>query len=866
MIKIIANNDSSMNGSVFTPNLKSAKPETDETPGTEPAQPDTVGELLLKIAQYSVLAIFGFIPLFFTPGLWASLGFDKVIFATVMCGLAVISMSLLALRRRQAKTVLPISLAIFWGVVGVAVLSALVSGDVQDALVGSVLGQQTAGFLLLMALVMTVTLVMQGSKIMTIKALAVFGCVSGVLLLYNILRIIFGAQLLSFGSFPGVTTSPIGGFNDLALFAGLIVLLGLITLLQLPLRGLTQWAVAVLIYMGLFVLAVVNFFSIWIIVGFFGLLLFVYLLSRDTLFIENQSEEKKQPISKVLLITTAIVCVMSALFIAGGEYAGNRVSALSNINYIEVRPSVEATINITKAVYNENIVFGIGPNRFSDAWRMHKDISINETFFWDTDFEAGFGYIPTLFATLGVTGVILLLAFHGYFLLLGYRMFLRNSIQDSYWYFFGIVSFAGAVFLWAMSYLYVPGVSILLLTAVFTGFTFVAYASTAPSAQKTVPLASSRQRGFFLMAAAIIIITTTVGTLSQVGEQYSAQAQFSESQAVATSAEEFEQVAFSSFQLFPDDRFVSTRAQIHLATLNSILAIAEPTEADQQRFINAAEQANSFAQQAVQADPTNPDNHAVLAAVYNALNAAGFEGADERANAALATAQALDPLNPAYKLLAAQIALRAGQVEQAKTEIAAALNLKRNYTQALYLSTQIDISEGNVESAIEKTRAIIALEPDNPTRYFQLGVLLLANENATAAINALQAAILRDAEYANARYFLGLAYIDAGQTDLALEQLERVQQTNQENQELTTLIEQVRSGEVENIPAASIEAPVNELGVNEGSNPTVPGGDNLDTDLITPVNTVPADEESAPASTSEPEPVAEPATSTPQTE
>jgi hypothetical protein len=76
----------------------------------------------------------------------------------------------------------------------------------------------------------------------------------------------------------------------------------------------------------------------------------------------------------------------------------------------------------------------------------------------------------------------------------------------------------------------------------------------------------------------------------------------------------------------------------------------------------------------------------------------------------------------------------------------------------------------------------------------------------------------------------------------------------------------VRSGEVENIPAASIEAPVNELGVNEGSNPTVPGGDNLDTDLITPVNTVPADEESAPASTSEPEPVAEPATSTPQTE
>jgi tetratricopeptide (TPR) repeat protein len=827
-----------MSGSVFTPNLKSVSTELEGSAETKSVKLDVVGGLLLNIAQYAMLTIFGFVTIFFTPGIWASLGFDKTIFAIVLCGIVLISMSLLALRSRNAQTVLPVSLGIFWGVVGVAWLSALLSGDIQDSIVGSVFGPQSAGFLTVMALVMTSTLVLQRSKIMTIKALAVFGCVSGLLLAYNVLRIIFGADFLPFGSFMEVTVSPIGGFNDLALFAGLVVVLGLITLLQLPLRGLTQGAVALLVYLGLFVLAVVNFFIIWVVIGFFGLLLFVYLLSKDTLFFDN-TEEEKLPLSKALLVTTAIVCVVSAVFIVSGEYAGNKISSLTDIEYIEVRPSIEATIDITKAVYSENILFGIGPNRFSDAWRLHKNTSINETIFWDTDFAAGSGYIPTLFVTLGALGGTLLVVFHLLFIRLGYRMFLKNGIRDSYWYYFGILSFTGAVFLWGMSYVYVPGVSILLLAALFTGFTFVAYGASSTSALLTIPLASSRQRGFFLMAASIVVITASIGALLMIAQQYTAQASFSETQARTASAEELAQAAFASFELFPDDRFVSARAQIQLATLNAIVSIAEPTEEDQQRFIAAAEQAGIFAQQAVQADPTNPDNHAILAGLYSTLAQAGFEGAVERATTSLDMAQQLDPFNPSYKILAAQIAIRSGDVEQARAEIAASLALKRNYTQALYLSAQLDISQGNVESAISTTQAIIALEPNNPTRYFQLGVLLSANEQPPQAIAAFQAAIARDAEYANARYFLALTYVNNLQTDLALEQLDIVQQTNQDNTELAALIEQIKSGEIVAIPNSSTAAPVNDLAVPSGANTTVLNGENLDSDLVTPVNTVP---------------------------
>jgi len=823
-----------MNGSVFAPNIKPRQSE--ELKPSELSKNDKTGGMLLKVAQYAIVLLAGLLPVFFTPGLWASLGFDKVLLSIVLCVVALISVSLLTLRRSYVQTVVPVALVLFYGVILSAFVSGVLSGDTQDALRGSVFETQTVGFLLLMGLVMGITLVFQGSKMMTIRALAAFGVLSTVLLVYNFLRIIFGAAFLPFGSFNVNTVSPIGGFNDLAIYAGLLVILGLITLVQLPLRGLIQYAVSAIIFLSLLVLSVVNFFNIWIIIGFFGLLLFIYLLSKDTLF-KNDSLDVV-PVSKVLVVITAVVCIFSAVFIVAGDYAGARISTLTGIDYVEVRPSLGATLDITSSVYTENVLLGAGPNRFVDSWRLYKDRSINETIFWDTDFVAGSGYVPTLFSNLGVLGALLLIAFHGYVLVVGYKMLVRSKEGDSYWNFFSVFSFTGAAFLWGMTYVYVPGAGLLLLAALFTGFTFVAYGALVPKAVKRIPLAVNRQRGFVLMAAIILVICGSIASLLSVGGQYVAQAQFSESQATAESVEEFEAIASNSYSLYPDDRFVSARAQIKLAVLNALVNIPEPTEEDQQRFLTAAEQGIIFAEQAVAIDSTNPDNHAVLAGIYSNLAVAGIEGAQVRANESLSAAQTLDPLNPGYKLIAAQIAIRAGDAELAREEISAALNLKRNYTQALYLSAQLDIAEGNAESAIATTRAIITLEPNNPTRYYQLGILQSAVGSSTQAIASFQAAITVDPSYANARYLLALAYLNEGRSEEALSELRIVQQTNDDNQDLLSLIQQVESGEFTGIIESSLEAPVNDATPSEGFEDTVVTGEDVETDLITPVNTI----------------------------
>lgn len=839
-----------MSGSVFAPKIAREQEAAPETP--EPKD-DGTGAVFLKVAQYAIVALFGLLPVFFTPGLWASLGFDKVLFVLVLGLVSVMAVSLLSLRRRRTKTVLPIPLMLFWGLVLAALVSGLLTGDVQDAVRGSGLETQTVGFMAVMGLLMSSALVLQGSKSMSIKALALFGGTSALLLIYNLLRIVFGADFLPLGSFGSVTVSPVGGFNDLAIYAGLVVILGLVTLLQLPLRAGLQYFIAGLVFASLLILGVVNFFNIWIIIGFFGLLLFIYLVSRDTLFKIEGSTAESIPVSKVLLAITTLVCVFSAVFIVAGEYAGNRISEWTGVNYVEVRPSAEATIGIGRAVYGENFLLGVGPNRFVDAWRQHKDRSINETIFWDTDFAAGSGYVPTLFVNLGLLGALLLIAFHAMFLWVGYKMLVRNTNNDSYWYYFGVVSFTGAAFLWTMTYIYVPGATILLLAALFTGFTFAAYGANVPAAVKSVPLAVNRQRGFVLMALIIFIISASVGALFSVGEQYVAQARFNESRATAESIPAFEQAALTAYGLYADDRFVSARAQIQLVNLNSLVNIQQPTEEDQQRFLVAAEQALIFAEQAVAEDPTNPDNYAVLAGIYSNLALAGIDGAQERSAQALARAQELDPLNPGYRLVAAQMAARIGDIDTAREEIGQALSLKRNFTQALYLSAQLDIAEGNASSAIATTQAIITLEPNNPTRYFQLGVLLSAVGDAPRAVAAYQRAIQLDPGYANARYLLALAYFGTGNTDEALAQLRVVQETNQENVQLTTLIRQIESGELTAPPDLGLEAPVSETTPTEGSEGDVITDEDVESDLITPVNTISSDSDE-----SEPEVVAEP--------
>ena len=211
------------------------------------------------------------------------------------------------------------------------------------------------------------------------------------------------------------------------------------------------------------------------------------------------------------------------------------------------------------------------------------------------------------------------------------------------------------------------------------------------------------------------------------------------------------------------------------------------------------------------------------------VNESAYEGVAEKRNSAFSMARQYDPYNPEYAALEAQILARFGNLPQAKEKITEALILKPNFTDALFLSSQLDVQVGNATSAIATTEAIIRLEPNNPARYFQLGLLQLALKNYAPAIEALKAAVVLDYEYANARYMLALAYLDTNQPELALTELRFVAERNPDNASLTSLIAQVESGDYTN-PDIGYTVPVNERAIlrNEDTN----------NELISPVNEV----------------------------
>jgi tetratricopeptide (TPR) repeat protein len=815
-------------------------PRMQHTPNREPSdavspKDDPIGGMFHKVAQYVIVFLLGMTPVIFTPGLWASLGFDKIIAALVCGAIVVIVMGFLSLRRKKATTILPLTLGLFWMTAFAAFASGFISGDTQDALRGSLMETQTAGFFSLLALTMTIPLVLQKSKEMTIKALAFFGIMSILLMVYTSSRFILGVDFLPLGSFLSVTSTPIGLFNDLAIFAGLSIIISLVTLVQLPIRTALQCVISALVILSLFVLMVVNFFNVWLAVGFFAFIILMYLLSRDTIF--RNAENTPIANLRTLIILTLLICITSVIFVLAGDYAGKKMSDLTNVEYVEVRPSMNATLGIIKAVYKEDALFGVGANRFSDAWRLYKDPNINETIFWDTDFTAGSGFVPTVFVNLGLLGGILLVAFHLGLLYLGYRMLLRPSHRDPYWYYFGVASFTAACFLWGMSYIYVPGTSILLLSALFTGFVFVAAASLIPQSTRSISLMSNRQRGFFLMSIVIVLTVASVGSLFTVGKQYIAEARFNEASQTATTPAEIIEAATSAFELYPDERFKIAHALVQLVTVTSLLGVQDPSDEQQQTFLSAAEAALVSAEEAMKLDLSDPDHHAVLAGVYSNLAIAGVSGAQMRATTELAEAQRLDPQNPSYHLITAQIAARVDDMETARTEVTKALELKRNFTEAMYLSAQLDITEGKTDSAIETTRSIITLEPKNPTRYFQLGVLLSATNQLPEAVAAYRAAITLDPQYANARYLLAIAYLNSGETEAALEQLRVVLETNQDNQQLLDLVQQVESGQYKAPESTGFEAPINEQLGGESNEGVITPGD-VDSRLVTPVNTI----------------------------
>lgn len=762
-------------------------------PGSSASASDQLAERLRGAARSLLVLVCGLFPILFIPSAYMPLSSGKTMILAAAVALAVLLYVLSVLREGSLSIRLPLPILGLWLIAAATAVSAALSGDLRDAFFGDGLDSYTVAFTVLLAATATAMGIFGRSQSSVMRLYIVLIGSGLVLSLFHVARLLFGPEALSFGLWNSATVSPIGSWNGLAIFYGLVVLLSLLALQQLPITRVGRYIVIGVIALSLLMLSVINFSTVWWVLAFVAGSIMIYHLAKN-LWSAGDRRSDSDPWHS--LVAALMVILFSLVFIIGGARLSGAITDRLGVGFIEVRPSAAATMNIGRDVYRQDLLLGSGPNRFADVWRLHKDPAINQTIFWNARFDSGYSYVAT--AVIG-TGLIGLLAW-SFFLLAfawsGLRFVLRSSNLDRFWHFIGISSLAASIYFWCVSLLYVPPPSVLLLAAITTGIFMVAYARTSPGKALALSVEKNRGYGFILIVLAVLVVTGSGYGLYAASRQVTGTYAFNKVVANASEGSalvDIEAGIASAFELSRNDAFAHGAAFYRWSEMRSLLSVPEPGPDEQQAFQNAAARAIQAAQLAVALDPTDPYNHQILGQVFALLAFVGVEGASDRALEAYREMRRYDPHSPVSHLLEADLALQSGDAEAARSAAEEAVRLRPNHTEALFLLAQLDINDGNVDRALVIVNGLAQLEPQNPARRYQLGILLASAERLDEAVSAFEQAVALDPQYANARYFLALGYAEQGRVDAAIEQLTIVRSLNESNAVVDDLIDQLRT-------------------------------------------------------------------------
>lgn len=515
---------------------------------------------------------------------------------------------------------------------------------------------------------------------------------------------VFLPNVLSLGILAGKTGNVLGSWNALGLFAGFSALMFLLVIEFFSISKMEKIVLQVLILLSILLGAVVNFPLVWILLGISSLIIFVYKASLTFQVSAEEVEKKRFPMVSFLVV------IISLLFFISGPLIGGVIPNRLNISNTEVGPTFSSTMSITKGVLFKHPVFGIGPNRFGEAWSMYKPSVINNTQFWDTAFDSGSGLLPTFTATTGGLGILAWLTFLILFLILGVKSVFSSVKKGANWEMMAF--FVLSLYMFISSFFYSAGSVIFLLSLAFTGV-FVGLATSSGEKEISLSFLNDHRKSFFSILALIAIVIFSVGVSFKYVERFVSVQYFGKAISADT-----EPVAESNINkaltLFSNDLYLRTYSQVYLVKLSSIAnkgtSLSEAEKADLQTTFNQAVQS---AQMATAYNPSNYLNFQLLGSVYQSVGALGVKDAYSNAVSAYKTASALNPLNPGLKLAVASASFVDGKVSEAKDYANQALTLKQDYIDALITLSQIAKNQGNDSQALSYAQAALSLAPDN---------------------------------------------------------------------------------------------------------------------------------------------------------
>ncbi len=741
-------------------------------------------------------------PIFVLPGTTASFGMVKMLVLTFLVAGALAFWIINNLRTGTITLprtwIIPAALSIPCAFL----VSALFSDAPWASVFGASLEPGTAFFLLVCAALFSLALATFHSRARIFVLYAALLSAFVLMAFFHFSRFVFGYEFLSFGILTTGIANLVGKWNDVAIFTGLVTLLSLAALEVLPTYGMVRRALYLLLAVSLVLIAVVNFNTVWIMLGVFAFLLAGVVFRMRTHAGVNESDANGGTPATLGIRLPKIalaVCAIAVFFAIAGQPIGDRLAEALDISHLEARPSFSSTAMIARAALQtpETVLFGVGPNRFFRPWLNAKPSELNETPFWNIDFNFGVGLLPTFAITAGVAGLLAWTVFLVFFVKMGIGAVMARRTDRS-WSFIILSSIVGALFLWTLSVVYVPNGVNISLAFLLSGVAVAGILREREVVARTFIFGASRF-GFIVSLVLLLLLGGTVWGGYITLERFAASGHFGRGiEALATgdtaSALSSAMAAVDSAAL---DRHYRLLAQVGIERLRELAA--RPTEEAtveslRTEFRGVLEQAVDHARLATEYDPNNYENWAIRGAVYGFLVPFGVDGAYENADSAYERAIDLNPMNPALLLDRARLAFAGQETDLARTYIAQALERKNNYTEAVFFLSQLEGQQGNMEEAKASAEIAATLAPNDPIAFFHLGLLRYNDEEYETAAASFERAVSLKNDYANARYFLGLSYERMGRRDAAIVQFVEIEKTNADNEEVKQILANLRAG------------------------------------------------------------------------
>lgn len=667
--------------------------------------PSTKASMFEKIAIIMLSGLLGLIPLVVVPQTVIGFSYVKMGLAT----LAVFGAFILFLAKLISEGSLKIySLKALLSLVAlpvVATLAAFSSPHVAGGLMGMGYEFDTAYFLLLGVLLVALCAHLFSTKQRIFGAYLTFFVSFIVIALVHLLKFAAGVNVLGLQTLlPTMASNTVGAWNDFGTYAGLAAILSFITLEFVSLDKLFKWILSAVLGLSLILLGIANFYTIFnpnsvsipgtAIVGLVALFVFVYTVSSNYKLARKNSDtgtpRYKLPIPSSIVLACMVVFTIAAQPIAGYVY---QKIGISSAEVVDVRPTLGTTFQIAGkviAVHPLDAALGVGPNRFYSAWSMYKPQSVNQTVFWNTDFNYASGYIPTFLTTTGILGFLAWLFFLGLLIYYGWKGAFAG-LKDKFSQYLIVSSLLASAYLWFIAFFTISGPVIVLLAFFFTGLLYASLIREEIVTSRTLSWISHQKKGFVAVFIALLLIIGSLALAFTWTRHFVAAVHVTSAlQAVAAndiSKAETEMAA--ALQKDMSDSYLRTFAQVRLYQLRQQFETAKKAELtkDNAGYLNDALLAAREA--ALVVNPTNYQNWLLLGSIYESAGLLGVDGAGALAKQSYEQVRVLNPTSPLPDLLIARLYAYAQDPQNAKAQIEQALQKKTDFNEAYSLLQQI---------------------------------------------------------------------------------------------------------------------------------------------------------------------------------